>query len=121
MTLTKLENTLIELGLNETLAANLEMAHNRFIRSTVENTPNLKRIAEFMEDFRDEVGNEKADIAIAHGAIMHFTRANPKVAGKVKERIANNMFVKEIVTEYQALEVRPEYDILAVEDEMMDF
>lgn len=130
MILSALTNKLIELGMTEELASNLEMAHNRFIRSSVENTPSLKRVSQFMSEYRedmcDELGDEKgayiAELAIAHGAIMHFSKATLKVngEGKLKERIGKDEMVKEIVTAYQTSTNHPEYDILAIEDEYFD-
>lgn len=120
MNLTKLTKILVELGVETKEVNDLQMAHNRYIRSTVDNRPAMNRINSFMEDFRDEHGDELADTAIAHGAIMHLTRANAKVAGKVKERIANSKEVQAYIVAFQGALARPEYDELAVEDEMFD-
>lgn len=123
MTLSNLTTTLIELGLPEKEAMNLEMAHNRHIRTSVDNTPSISRIASFMEDFRDEHGDEMTDLALANGAIMYFSRAklaNVEFAGKFKERLAKNEFVKETLVSFQALSVRPEYDELSVPEEMFE-
>lgn len=128
MILSNLENKLVELGLPTEMASNLEVAHNRFIRSTVENNPSLKRVSEFMaelreeqcDEFGDEKGNAFVDLAIAHGAIMHFTKATLKIngEGKIKERIGKDETIQKIVAEYQNSELRPEYDVLAIDDEI---
>lgn len=118
--LKELTNTLIDLGVSNEMAQNLEMLHHRFIRSTVENQPTLKRVAEFMEDYRDEYGNELADLAIAHGAVMHLSRTKNNVDSKAQERIGANKFVQTIVAQFQTSDNRPEYDYLAVNDEDFD-
>lgn len=118
--LKELTKTLIDLGVPASLATNTESAHHRFIRSTVDNQPSLQRIAEFMDDFRDEHGNELADLAIAHGAIMYFTRTNQKVKTSVKEKVGSNKEIKEVVAQFQSAIERPEYDYLAVEEEYFD-
>ncbi|MBM24382.1 MAG: hypothetical protein CL760_01560 [Chloroflexi bacterium] len=120
MNLTKLTKILVELGVESKEVKDLQMAHNRYIRSAVDNRPAMSRINNFMEDFRDEHGNELADTAIAHGAIMHLTRANAKVSGKVKERIANSKEVQAYIVAFQSAPEKPEYDELAVENEMFD-
>lgn len=127
MILSNLKNKLAELGLPNEMIADLEVAHNRHIRSTVENTPSLKRITAFMaeireeqcDEFGDEKGNNMIDLSIAHGAIMHFSKAKLRIKneGKVKERIGKDEMIKSIVAEYQASAFRPEYDILSVDDE----
>ncbi len=130
MILSNLKNKLVELGLPTDMVSNLEVAHNRFIRSTVENNPSLKRVANFMtevredqcDEFGDEKGNAMVDLSIAHGAIMHFSRAKLKInnEGKIKERIGKDEMIKDIVAEYQSSLFRPEYDILSVDDEYFE-
>lgn len=127
MILSKLQTKLIELGLPTEIAMQTEMAHHRHIRSTVENNPTLKRIASFMEETRedlcdehgDEVGNHMINLSIAHGAIMHFSKAKLAIPneGKLKERIGKDSLIQEIVTEFQVSSFRPEYDALAFEEE----
>lgn len=123
MKLTQLTNKLIELGLPEVDATNLELAHNRYIRSMVDNRPTTGRITEFMADFRDEHGNEIADLAIANGAIMYFSKAkmqNVEFGGKVQERIAKESLVQDILVQYQSKNNHPEYDELSVPAELFD-
>lgn len=122
MILSNLKNALIELGLPKAHTEDLLKAHNRYIRTNVENTPTLSRISEFMDDYRDEHGNEATDLAIAHGAIMYFSRAklNFEFSNKFKERLAKNAIVESIIRSYQEKNDSPEYDELAINDEMFD-
>lgn len=118
--LRNLINTFVELGVEKSLAENIEMAHHRNIRATVENQPSTVRIAELMDNYRDEFGDKMADTALAHGAIMYFSRYTQKVSGKTKERIGKNKDVQAIVAEFQENFEKPEYDILSVEEEIFD-
>lgn len=122
MNLEKLTNVLIESGLPRNMAENLEMAHNRYIRSIVDNNPSLNRVKEFMEDYKDLHGEEVSNMAIANGAIMYFTKSKIKVdyAEKIQLRIAKDKTVIEALSLYQKSNVRPEYDELSVPEELFD-
>lgn len=120
MKLDTLTVKLIEHGLNEDLANDLVLAHNRYIRSIVDNNPSIKAINNFMEDYRDEFGHESADLAIANGAIMYFSKVKKDVNEKFIERMVKDKEIMNVIADFQKSEFKPDYDELSVPEEMFD-